>query len=607
MGNKRRIMIQLAVAAVLCLVLAISASADNLIFRDDFVCYDTLNTPYPDRNAWNDVSIDSAGRITETNITGVPTGPWSEDLFYQFNRFDKFGDQSQPVTYFLPDTISADSIWGALSMVWSHSNNSGSTFMAGHIHFTPDLKTAGFLFGPDGQQVGDPICFDCDIPYPYYVSNLNGDGAINNHGLLAVVWKTQDHISYDDSLYVRLYDPETETFSDLVSPMTLPKLIPTHNVEKYPRVGLTDDGSFAVAWICRDQILQGNRPYYAVYNADLTPRTDMLLANWGTDTTGYGRMKVNSIDLAMGSDGDFYITWGLIYRYIPSCHNGSAAFMRGFNADGTPKYDPVQLNDTDSLNLCDGFYTAPSIACNDSGYVLVVWSDNRHIPGFTPYHSTERNAFAQKVNPDGNLVGPNYQVNDTHGELHTWGEFVGCDLNNAGQTVISWRNDYYEGTTHRVEAQLTPYHDIGTYVQGDVNQDRECNILDMVTLLEWMFRGGDTLYYFWPKDIIDINGDGHMANISDVTYLVNYMFGVPVGPAPHTPYEGIRQPPPHIVADDILPAPPELDQPNGGLNDLNQCTDDRRLDDLDQRLDTESRHHINTPPRPDDLEQPAER
>ena len=120
-------------------------------------------------------------------------------------------------------------------------------------------------------------------------------------------------------------------------------------------------------------------------------------------------------------------------------------------------------------------------------------------------------------------------------------------------------------------------------------------------LLEWMFRGGDTLYYFWPKDIIDLNGDGIAANISDITYFVDYLFGIPLGPPPHTPYDGIRQPPPHIVADDIAPTSimlPDSDQPDRRQDDSNLNND--RLLDFDQRPDTDTRDHINSPPRPDD-------
>jgi hypothetical protein len=248
-----------------------------------------------------------------------------------------------------------------------------------------------------------------------------------------------------------------------------------------------------------------------------------------------------------------------------SCFNMIQIYMRGFNADGTPKYDPVQLNDTDSLFLCDATYTHPSISVDDYGNVLVVWADARDYPGWHAYYDTPRNVYVQKVDPSGNLVGPNYRINNNDGKVHTWGEETECSINNDGQAMILWRNNWYEGAVDRVQAQLMPYHDIGTFVPGDVNGNRECNISDMVMLLEWMFGGGDTLPTFWPKNIIDINGDGVSANISDITYFVDYLYGIPLGPAPHSPYEGIRLPPPHIVGEGLRSAsitPPEFDQPD---------------------------------------------
>ncbi|MCK4632271.1 MAG: hypothetical protein KAT79_03310 [candidate division Zixibacteria bacterium] len=614
MGNKRRIIIQLAVATVLCLMLAANSPAIDLVWRDDFLCYDTTGVD-PGTNSWNDATIDSAGRISQIGYSNIPTGPLTGESIYLFNRFDKYGNQSQPVTLFLPDTTHVDSLWAVGSRMHVHTNKAGISVVTGKERLHPgfvDLgnylsRIIGIVYDADGQPIHSLRCFDCDTILCCDQNPYISDGDLNNNDIFAAIWK-----SYlpPDSLWVRLYDINADTLGRLLNVMELPKEIEHNQITKTPAIGLADDGSFAIAWIGRSAYWE--LPFYAVYNADLTPRTDANIVGCPDQIPICGDMHVTWLELTIEPDGDFYIVWDALDGWAPSCYNMIQVYMRGFNANGTPKYNPVQLNDTDSLFLCDGKYTRPSISVDDYGNVLVVWADARDYPGWHSASSTPRNVYAQKVDPNGNLVGPNYRINNNDGKVDSWGQETECSINNDGQAMILWRNDWYEGAVDRVQAQLMPYHDIGTFVPGDVNLNREGNISDMTMLLEWMFRGGDTLFTFWPEDLIDINGDGISANISDITYFVDYLFGIPLGPPPFTPDEGIRQPPPHLVGDGLRSSSataPETDTPDSRLNDLDQRLDnDRTLDGrLDDTPDTAPRDHINIPPRPPDLEQPTER
>ncbi len=598
MDNKHRIIIHLAVAAILCLTLATNSTATDLIFRDDFVCFDTLEAPFPDRAYWPDVAIDSAGRIAAINKSSFPIDNWTFESFQQFNRYDKYGNLSQPVTMFMPDTIQADSQWVLGSRFCVHSNAGGMSVISGHAMMETseeyNIENLSFLYDTNGQQVGGTICFGRDITLTGSFLYNYAEGNLSNDGIVGMIWSISPTLPpYGDSMYIRFYDPPADTFSQMVNVFSLPQAITHDYMDRYPRLGIVDDDSFVAAWIGRQSDM--GRVFYAVYNADMTPRTIALVAECIDYETGSDCYATycHWMDMDTESDGDFYIAWDVHYGEYHSSGAGSRVWMRGFNPDGTPKYDPVVVTDTDTLNLTDGKYTRPSITCDSSGNVLVVWSDARNYPGWHAYYDTPRNIYAQKIDPVGNLVGPNYRINNNEGEVHTYGNDSHCDMNDAGQAVILWLNNHYVGSTDRIQAQLMPYHDIGTFVPGDINLNGQGNISDMTMLLEWMFRGGDTLYTFWPRNIIDINGDGHAANISDITYFVNYLFGVPLGPPPHTPDEGIR---------------PALPYDEGGLGSPSATapetdTPDRRLNDLNQRLDNESRHHINSPPRPPDLEQ----
>ncbi|MDH4158417.1 MAG: hypothetical protein OEW00_14195, partial [candidate division Zixibacteria bacterium] len=71
---------------------------------------------------------------------------------------------------------------------------------------------------------------------------------------------------------------------------------------------------------------------------------------------------------------------------------------------------------------------------------------------------------------------------------------------------------------------------------------------------------------FWPKSLPDFNADGKSGNISDVCYMVSYLFGMPGGPAPHTPDAGIREPLPLVIGSgETTSVQPPIDEPPGYL------------------------------------------
>ncbi|OGC75715.1 MAG: hypothetical protein A2145_05570 [candidate division Zixibacteria bacterium RBG_16_40_9] len=60
---------------------------------------------------------------------------------------------------------------------------------------------------------------------------------------------------------------------------------------------------------------------------------------------------------------------------------------------------------------------------------------------------------------------------------------------------------------------------------GDVNRDNKVSLPDIIALIECAFRD----CFGYPNCLLDVNGNG-VATVSDVIYLVNYIFKG--GPAP---------------------------------------------------------------------------
>ena len=157
-----------------------------------------------------------------------------------------------------------------------------------------------------------------------------------------------------DSVFVWRYDFAADSLLPLIHPMTLPNpmiSIPDYSgdyrVFNQPAIGIADDGAMAVAWIARCSETHFAHVFYALYNHDGTPRTSALMADCDAgylDTAACATANVHTLDLAMESDGDFYIVWYDLLLGAPLPAVEKHLWLRGFNADGTPKYDAVRIN-----------------------------------------------------------------------------------------------------------------------------------------------------------------------------------------------------------------------------------------------------------------------
>ncbi len=92
---------------------------------------------------------------------------------------------------------------------------------------------------------------------------------------------------------------------------------------------------------------------------------------------------------------------------------------------------------------------------------------------------------------------------------------------------------YYQAWSYRSEGELVQYSDdfdtaqaTTTFMTGDANADRQINVSDVIYLINYLFKGGPAPV---PMEAGDANCDTQK-NVSDVIYLINYLFKG--GPAP---------------------------------------------------------------------------
>lgn len=547
--------------AVVCFPLMLLAG--SLITRDDFVCYDTLES-YHSEAMFPYITLDGNGLLYQVNIL--------KDLkAYQYTRFDEYGNQLQPAIAFSPDTI-RDTIWFANSWIQITVNESGRAFIPYRL-FTnkPSGLSLGRIFGKLTDQAGNyleepEICFSCDLPEladNHYRSFPVG--CINSNSVVGVTWHEQVYSpSYglDWIVRARLYFPDSDSLgphlvpSDLTHPLSNDPNFVECSYERPPAIAIADDGSFVIVWTVivkrhndMNQVVYGGKHvFFVIYDADCTPRTDVLIADCDGDfydTSLCVTLKPNYVWVDVESDGDFYIAWTSASDDFSGYQEARELWMRGFTSEGVPKYFPVKVQDTETLNLDFNLINHPSISCDDSGNVLVTWSDSRHHSG-SSYENIKRDMFAQKIDPDGNLIGPNYRINNLTGFVDPFGISSRGQVNNAGQAVFTM---YYQfGGDYRVYAQLMPYHEVGTFVPGDLNLDFSADISDLTFMIDYLFISQSGR--FWPPNLLDLNGDSANGDIADLIYIVRYLFLG--GEEPVAPDAGARPNPGTYIGNDKI-------------------------------------------------------
>lgn len=523
------------------LILLLIAAADRaggvdsagLITRDDFVNYDTT-IGYPSAAVWPTVAIDAVGNVCQLHVSN-DSSESTAGRGLVLSRLAADGASELTTTRLLPDTLAADSVWRPIGYTSLYVDASGRilvpvlTSLTNAADSSLGLAVKLYFFGPDGSAASDPKTAVFVPRLGNHLRPVSASGAVNDVGLCGVTWHArQAHPPHRNQVMVRLYDTRVDSFSPFLAPtkldhplQNLPDYRQHYQIKGPPVLHVGNEGGFVVAWVARHGSTA--HVYYVVYNAAFAPATRVLMADCSdqadfTSSTECATSNVHTLAITGEADGDFYLVWSDIQLDLPYHHMRTHIWMRGFHADGSPKYTALRVDDADSTNVVREQLVYPQAACDDSGDVIVCWSDARLHSDSHRGH-LKADVFVQRIDPQGSLLGPNMRVNNLPGIAGLKGIHYGCGLNNAGQVAVVWR-DF--GQRYCIKAQLMPLDMVGGFVPGDLNYDLRADSLDLRCLLGHAFYAvrNDS---FWPRELADANGDGRLGDILDVLLLRRYL------------------------------------------------------------------------------------
>jgi len=191
-----------------------------------------------------------------------------------------------------------------------------------------------------------------------------------------------------------------------------------------PRVGADADGNFVVVWDSGSYYRDGpdgSRTGISARRFDSagSPQGSEFLVN--TYTVG----PQDSPDVAVTPAGDFLVAWqgGDYYFYQDGSLSG--AFVQRFTAGGAPLGGEQRANTTTA-----GSQEDPAVAVGPAGDAVVVWES---FAG----DGDGAGVFAQRYDPAGTPVGPEFQVN-TYTTAQQRAPAVAVD--SAGAFVVVWQS-----------------------------------------------------------------------------------------------------------------------------------------------------------------------
>ncbi|MGB0850277.1 MAG: PKD domain-containing protein, partial [Bacteroidia bacterium] len=288
--------------------------------------------------------------------------------------------------------VSADSTSGTYFMVWESFSSSSVYNIYGRT-----LNSNGSALGSDfliGNQTNGR--------FPDIAESPTGD--------VAIVWSSDGTDGDGHGIYGRLASADGTLDATFRANST------TTKNQKFPSVGMADNGDYVVVWASEDQDgddfgIVGRR-----YNANSSAKGSEFIIN--DITAGFQSYP----DVAVARDGSFVVTW----QSNGTDGSGNGVYARRYNSSGIALGNQFLVNSTTSGNQQE-----PTVAVRGNGDFGIVWSSYDQ-------DGHEYGVFAQFYDSLGAVEKAEFQVNTL-----TDGNQGHADIAStpAGRYLITYTND----------------------------------------------------------------------------------------------------------------------------------------------------------------------
>jgi len=248
-----------------------------------------------------------------------------------------------------------------------------------------------------------------------------------------------------------------------------------------------------------DMVASAYARVYSVFNLQAHPTVFFdgghQVQVGGYEALSYYRPKIETAGARPVNDVEltFSMTWlgnGQVQLdYSLVCHD--------FFNDGPTDPTPATLEEIGSTNIEYDFVTTASDPEADDIYFRYDFQDGTITDWMGPYTS-----------------------GDTSMISHTW-------IYPGDYTVLIQAKDIYDNESEWVESENAI--SLIDYIPGDANRDFNVNILDVVYLINYLYKSGPSPDPFASGD----NNGSVTINILDITYLIDFLYRS--GPAPVYP------------------------------------------------------------------------
>jgi hypothetical protein len=383
---------------------------------------------------------------------------------------------------------------------------------------------------------GAPLGAEIDIPESFQYAEPRLNGIVSDPtGNFVVVWYQGRMESAGTDVYAQRFESSGIAVGDAFRVNTV-----ATNLNSYPSIAPIASGGFVVVW----------QAGLGVVNQILGRRFASSGAPLGLEfrvntTTGDKIVPV----VAGNGSGGFVVVWD-----DPSHANDDLLYAQRFSSSGSPAGGEIQLN-----SLAGGFQGGPSVAVDAQGAFVVAWSsynvDGDHDAVVARRYSSDGTALTQQfrvntyttgrqfrpavaIDSLGRFVvawqsGPGFNAYGVFAKIYDkTGEPLGAEfrVNTAttssqhvavvfGKPWVTVWDENNVGSGGEVFGQI-----LGPCRSSDQNGDGHLDVSDVFYLINYLFASGPA-----PACGGDVNGDGFV-NVSDVFYLINFLFAG--GPPP---------------------------------------------------------------------------